>query len=219
MTETTLHAAATSLLAAMAPPVEDDNEVGPTLETPEKLRRFLDHQWRGKELAENYLDMTQGLPLEITSSSQSVKTVAVIMTLAIRQLAFARELLKLFPFAIERSAEIPSLMDAFSRLSDRMDRLAYAGLAIGEGAEPFVMSSIAGVKLDAPLFGWVEPDDDGYIARCREIPQVYGFGETKKDACAMLEREIESLRRDLAESDDYSEEFLSVKALLGMVFP
>ena len=57
----------------------------------------------------------------------------------------------------------------------------------------------------------VTPDDDAYHASCREIPQLYGAGDTPEEAAAMLRREIISLRNDLLESNNFPPEFLAIK--------
>jgi predicted RNase H-like HicB family nuclease len=44
--------------------------------------------------------------------------------------------------------------------------------------------------------------EDNYFATCSEVPNMYGCGETKEEAEAMLRREIDSFLKDLAETDD-----------------
>ena len=59
----------------------------------------------------------------------------------------------------------------------------------------------------------VEPDGDGYIARTVDLP-LYGNGDDVIDAVDMLKREIVSLYDDLMEDDNFTDEWLKIKAFL-----
>ena len=67
--------------------------------------------------------------------------------------------------------------------------------------------------LRSPLDAVLEPDETGFIARTTEFP-LYGHGDTPEEAVEMLKREIESLHRDLMEDNEFSEEWLRIKAFL-----
>ena len=54
-------------------------------------------------------------------------------------------------------------------------------------------------------------DGESYHAACPEFPCLYGLGDTPEEAALMLRREIQSLRQDLLEDDNFSPEFLAVK--------
>lgn len=61
-------------------------------------------------------------------------------------------------------------------------------------------------RLSKPLDVFVEPDDYGYIAKTPDLP-LYGFGEDRAEAIAMLQREIESLYGDLSEGGDFGDDW------------
>lgn len=63
----------------------------------------------------------------------------------------------------------------------------------------------------------VTEEDLGCTATCREIPQIYGYGDNPQDARAMLLREVQSMWEDLGRSDDFSQEFLDLREKLGDV--
>lgn len=73
-------------------------------------------------------------------------------------------------------------------------------------------------EISAPLRILIEDDDTGKHISCFELPQVYGFGETEKEALEMLDREIVSLYADLQEGIAVSKEYEVLKIFLDMVF-
>ena len=68
-------------------------------------------------------------------------------------------------------------------------------------------------NLKAPIDAILERDGEGFIARTLEIP-LYGYGEDPIEAMDTLKREIESLYEDLMEDDNYTEDWLRIKAFL-----
>jgi len=71
-------------------------------------------------------------------------------------------------------------------------------------------------RLRTPLEIILEPDDEGFTARAVELP-IYGSGDYPEDAVTMLKREIESLYQDLMEDDDFTAEWLPIKAFLAEI--
>jgi predicted RNase H-like HicB family nuclease len=59
----------------------------------------------------------------------------------------------------------------------------------------------------------IEPDGEGFLARTPDLP-LYGYGDDREQAVAMLKREIESLHRDLLEDNNFTEEWLSIRRFL-----
>lgn len=59
----------------------------------------------------------------------------------------------------------------------------------------------------------------GCTATCREIPQLYGYGNTPKEARAMFWREVQSMWKDLRGSGEFSQEFVELKEKLSQVIP
>ncbi len=68
-------------------------------------------------------------------------------------------------------------------------------------------------NLYSPLWVVVEPDDGGFIARCVDLP-LYGYGDDVIEAVGNLKFEIESLYEDLMEDDNFTEDWLKIKAFL-----
>lgn len=88
------------------------------------------------------------------------------------------------------------------------------------GQSPFatIILRLDTLDLARPLSIAVEPDDSAYIAKCLDVPQVYGAGESPTEAIDSLKREIESLWLDLQSGDDFSDEFLALKRFLTTCF-
>lgn len=78
--------------------------------------------------------------------------------------------------------------------------------------------AVAGKKLTTPLRIFFEDDDTGFHVSCFELPQLYGFGETKDEAREMLDREICSLYKDIKDDTHLSDEFVVVRNLLTQMF-
>jgi hypothetical protein len=78
-------------------------------------------------------------------------------------------------------------------------------------AQIFTLNFIAGRQLKSPLSAIVEPDGDSYIARTPDLP-LYGSGDDSISAIEALNREIASLYEDLQQDDNYTEEWLRIKA-------
>jgi len=76
------------------------------------------------------------------------------------------------------------------------------------------LHSLNHLLLARPIDVVVERDGDGFMAKTPEVPEVYGFGDGASDAIDSLKREIESLHRDLEEDDNFTPDWLQVKAFL-----
>ena len=68
-------------------------------------------------------------------------------------------------------------------------------------------------KLLSPLDAIIEPDGDGFIARTTDLP-LYAFGDDTVEAVDSLKHEIESLYNDLMKDDEFTEDWLRIKAFL-----
>jgi ATP-dependent exoDNAse (exonuclease V) beta subunit len=69
---------------------------------------------------------------------------------------------------------------------------------------------IAGRTLTTPLDVIVEPDDEGFIARCVDLP-LFGYGDDQYEAVECLRKEIDSLYHDLIQDEDATEEWLQIR--------
>jgi hypothetical protein len=72
---------------------------------------------------------------------------------------------------------------------------------------------LANKNLKAPIDAILERDGEGFIARTLEMP-LYGYGEDPIEAMDTLKREIESLYEDLMEDDNFTDDWLRIKAFL-----
>ena len=101
--------------------------------------------------------------------------------------------------------------------------MASAGFALGyrqalmdvqkRWAIVFRINRLTQKTLAKPLDAVVERDDHGYVAKTPDLP-LYGYGEDRAEAIAMLQREIESLYEDLTEGGDFGDEWADVKRFL-----
>jgi len=73
------------------------------------------------------------------------------------------------------------------------------------------INMLVNYRLSSSLHVVVEPDSEGFIARCPDIPQLYGHGEDVFEAVEMLKIEIETLYDDLEEGENFSDEWLRLK--------
>ena len=80
-------------------------------------------------------------------------------------------------------------------------------------AQVFPINLLAGRQLRRPLTVIIEPDGDGYIARTPDLP-LYGSGDDPINAIEALNREIASLYEDLQQDDNFTEDWLRIKAFL-----
>ena len=69
-------------------------------------------------------------------------------------------------------------------------------------------------RLRRPLQIVVESDDDGYIVRTAEVPQVYGYGDDVLEALLAFRHELESLHFDLQQDDNFTDDWMPVKRFL-----
>jgi predicted RNase H-like HicB family nuclease len=73
------------------------------------------------------------------------------------------------------------------------------------------------IELRHPLVVTIESDDDAYIARCSDVPQLFGLGESVDEAKNALGREIESLWHDLNEDDELTDEWRATRDRLSKI--
>ena len=78
----------------------------------------------------------------------------------------------------------------------------------------FSIVNIGMLRMKSPLVGFIDTDEDGFITKCLEIPQVFGFGDTPDEAIENLYIEISTLYNELLLNDDFSEEFIALKQTL-----
>ena len=76
------------------------------------------------------------------------------------------------------------------------------------------MNVLVNHKLRLPLDAIVEPDDQMFIARSVDLP-LYGTGDDPLEALNNLKMEIESLYDDLNQDDEYTPDWLRIKAFLN----
>ncbi len=84
------------------------------------------------------------------------------------------------------------------------------------GAMTLQINRLRRLELHAPLSVVVEPDGpDAWLARCPDVPRVFGFGDDSVDAVADLKEQLEDLYTELQTDDNYSQEMLATKAFLA----
>ena len=71
-----------------------------------------------------------------------------------------------------------------------------------------VIDKLLKYNLSEPLIFTLEPDADGFIAKCPDLPTLYGYGDDKTEAINNLKFEIASLYEDLSEDDNFTEDWL-----------
>lgn len=82
----------------------------------------------------------------------------------------------------------------------------------------FEKYTVGNFVLKAPLRVYACDDDTGKHVSCFEIPQVYGVGETQKEAMTMLDREIMSMREDLNDGTPLSGEYEELRKMFSRMF-
>lgn len=119
-----------------------------------------------------------------------------------------------------RRFEVPIRMQVLSNKASAVPRVTtvVAGTATASSlharmAQFFIINFLAGRQLRRPLTAIVEPDGDGYISRTPDLP-LYGFGDDPINAIDALNREIVSLYNDLQQDDNFTEDWLRIKAFL-----
>ncbi len=75
--------------------------------------------------------------------------------------------------------------------------------------------SLSTCRLTRPLQVVIQSDDEGYITRSPEFPQVYGFGDNASESLSAFRHELESLHSDLQEDDNFTPDWLPVKRVLS----
>lgn len=89
----------------------------------------------------------------------------------------------------------------------------FLSMYAGGQSPSLIINFLGGKPLKRPLSVLIEKDDNEYIARTPDLP-LYGLGESKMEAIDALNREVASLYDDLMKDDDYSDEWLQIKAFL-----
>jgi len=110
-----------------------------------------------------------------------------------------------------RNSEFWSLDHRLGKLSAQCDRLAEELRKVKTSLSVAVkIQLIAGRTLTTPLDVIVEPDDEGFIARCVDLP-LFGYGDDQYEAVECLRKEIDSLYHDLIQDEDATEEWLQIR--------
>jgi len=91
----------------------------------------------------------------------------------------------------------------------RAERVAAARLP-----KAVLISRLVTLDLTRPITVVVENDEQDFLARSPDLPQLYGYGKTESDALAFLVEEIESLWDDLSEDDDFAPSWAPVREYL-----
>lgn len=60
----------------------------------------------------------------------------------------------------------------------------------------------------------MQKDEPGWHASCPELPQLYGYGATKREARDMLLREMRSLYADLRDGTPTTDEYAALLPFL-----
>lgn len=85
-----------------------------------------------------------------------------------------------------------------------------------EEAMALTISRLETHLLSSPVSVIVEPDENLFLAKTPDFPLLYGVGDDRVEAVEMLQREIESLWRDLQEEPEpLNEEWECTRRLLN----
>lgn len=179
----------------------------------EALRQIISRIRIAASLLKEALNQLKSCPPKMMPQIQPIKTFAYLAAWSVHTIGRALEFTKILPFKGTVVKDAKALHRELKLLMAQYEEMAYSGLEIGRQAEAYGLTHIGDSLLSYPFVAWVEPDDDGFIARCREVPQVYGFGASQDEALAMLTSELANLREDLNGSDDFPDEYLSVRKL------
>lgn len=144
---------------------------------------------------------------------QPVRTIYYVLRWAYLQLQKIKMVSKLLPFSKSHIRELDRLLSVFGALVETLTLYLLPADQESKEIQSYELGQLEGRELLLPFTVSLEPDDDGFLAKCFEVPQVYGFGETRNEALSMLERELVSLNRDLQEDDAFAPEFLSLKKM------
>jgi predicted RNase H-like HicB family nuclease len=68
-------------------------------------------------------------------------------------------------------------------------------------------------SLTSPLDVFIETDEECFLARTPDLP-LYGMGDSPVEAIDMLKREIESLYDDLVDGENFTDNWVPIKAFL-----
>lgn len=68
-------------------------------------------------------------------------------------------------------------------------------------------------SLRSPLDVFIETDEECFLARTPDLP-LYGMGDSPVEAIEMLKREIESLYDDLVDGENFTDNWVPIKAFL-----
>lgn len=206
-----LNASAAHLFAQ----IEEVGEIGPASQRRHKALREVVARLR--EFTVHLIgieESSRDIPQDVLGGFQPLKNLAYVAAWLSSSLSDVLASGKLPTFDSSPIKEAKALLRELKPVGEHLAKLAYSGLEAGRSAETYLLTHFYGTPLLHPFIAWVEPDDDGFIARCREVPQVYGFGVTPDEAMGALVDELISLREDLNSHDDFSEEYLNLKMLL-----
>lgn len=74
---------------------------------------------------------------------------------------------------------------------------------------------LCGKHLSQPISVLIEPDDEMFLARSPDVPQVYGHADTPSAAHSSLVDNIEGLLEELNSDDEFTDEWLLVRDYLN----
>jgi hypothetical protein len=112
-------------------------------------------------------------------------------------------------------ANIPAILTtlAFSDLRNIL-YLRQTSSSLGQQVERTEIYRLPSFYLNAPIGVSLQRDGDGFIAEAENLP-LYGYGDTYGEALGNLKADIESLYFDLLEDDNFTSEWLDIKAYLS----
>lgn len=73
------------------------------------------------------------------------------------------------------------------------------------------------MALATPLRATLEQDGEGYLARCLDIPETYGYAEDMGEALEALKEDLLTLYQDLMADDNFTPKWLKYKAMLKVL--
>ena len=77
------------------------------------------------------------------------------------------------------------------------------------------ITELFGQELIRPMNVLIEPDEDAFLARSPDVPQIYGHGDTPDEALNGFIDNIEALWEDLNADDNFTDEWLFLKDYLN----
>lgn len=98
------------------------------------------------------------------------------------------------------------------------DSLVAEGYVVGAPTplrSAIAINELSGKVLSRPISVLVEPDEDMFLARSPDIPQIFGHADSPGAALDSLVDNIEGLWEDLNSDDNFTDEWLLVKDYLS----